>query len=429
MGDDRVSAVLGVRVRGLLGLPFRLEPVEGGEKAAGLLEARWWGLFPEDALYDLMAWGLLTGVGLAAVVWEEGDGRLWPRLEVWNPGALRYDPQQGWRVVDREGREHPVEGPGWLLYTPYGPKRPWEKGLWRSLTLPWLAKTDAIRYWARDNEVGAIRVAYADGPAGSTGEELARTLSELGTDTGLVLPDGWRMEMLSPSGDVWRSKEALIQWANQAIAVAVLGQNLTTEVQGGSYAAARVHGQVRQDLLEADAEYLSTALRNGVLRTWAEWNLGDPELAPWPKWDYTPPEDQAAKADTLQKLSSAVAAFVQAGMPVDLYALAQEFGLPVLEQKNLVRLASGAKPAEAPGFVQGQLYTDAVNQAAVDRLPNPLEPFLNDLLQAESYEEVMAVVSKAARNLSPEEAVALTERALLMASLAGRYSVVRDVER
>ena len=122
------------------------------------------------------------GGGLAALSWVEEDGLLWPKLDVWNPGALVMR-DGAWRVRDATGQEHPLERGMWLLYTPYGPKRPWEKGLWRTLALPWLAKADAIRYWARDNEVGALRVAYAEGPTGETGKELAQLLADLGGGT------------------------------------------------------------------------------------------------------------------------------------------------------------------------------------------------------------------------------------------------------
>nr|WP_182482464.1 DUF935 family protein [Meiothermus luteus] len=349
---------------------------------------------------------------------------------MWHPGALRWR-EGAWWVRDAQGQEHPLQEGLWLLYTPYGPKRPWERGLWRALALPWLVKLDAIRYWARDNEVGALRVATAEGPAGATGQELAQLLADLGGDTGLVLPEGWRLEMLAPPEGVWRSKEAAIQWANVAIAVAVLGQNLTTDVQGGSYAAAQVHARVRQDLLEADAETLATALRQGVLTLWAEYNFGRPDLAPWPRWDTTPPEDRQLQAETLARLANAVATFAQAGVPVDLEALAGQYGIPLRRGEELrrVRLASGDSPREAPGFVQGQLYADALADRLLERLPDPLEGLEEELARAGSYEEVRAILMRRYRDASPEEVAALTELALTMAALAGRYGVIRDVER
>lgn len=56
LGDERVRGALSVRVQGLLGLPFALEPAPGGERWAELLRERWWDLFPEGTLYDLMVW-------------------------------------------------------------------------------------------------------------------------------------------------------------------------------------------------------------------------------------------------------------------------------------------------------------------------------------------------------------------------------------
>lgn len=428
LGDERVRGVLEVRVRALLGLPLALEPAPGGERAAETLEARWWDILPEPLLGDLLTWGLLLGVGLAHVRWEEGeDGLLWPRLDLWNPGALRYG-DAGPSVRDAMGREHLLDR-NWFLYTPFGPKRPWEKGLWRSLGLPWLVKLDAIRYWARDNEVGALRVATPSGPAGTTGQELARLLSELGGDTGLVLPEGWTLEMLAPPEGVWKSKQEAIQWANAAISVAILGQNLTTEVQEGSYAAAQVHEMVRRDILRADAEALATALREGILKPWAELNYGDPNLAPWPRWDPTPPADLQARAETLDRLANAVATLLQAGVPLDLEALAQEYGLPLRKPEALRLTRLAARKAEPAGFIQGQLYADALADAALREAPPLLPGLEEEIRRAGSYEEVRAVLLRAYREASPEELAHLMERALVLAGLAGRYGVIRDVER
>jgi phage gp29-like protein len=124
-----------------------------------------------------------------------------------------------------------------------------------------------------------------------------------------------------------------------------------------------------------------------------------------------------------------VATFAQAGANVDLDALLEEYGLPVRKGQGLVRLASGDPPQEAPGFVQGQLYADALADRLLSRLPDPLAGLEAELAQAQSYEEVRGLLMRRFREASPEEVAALTERALALAGLAGRYSVVRDVER
>jgi len=67
LADDRVAATVGVRVRGLLGLPFLVERPNDreGKTIARALELDFFRFAPEEALYQVLAWGLLLGVGLA----------------------------------------------------------------------------------------------------------------------------------------------------------------------------------------------------------------------------------------------------------------------------------------------------------------------------------------------------------------------------
>ena len=438
LADDRVQAALGTRVRGLLGLPLAFEPANNreGRTITRALEADFWAFAPEESLYQLVAWGLLLGVGLARLDWQDGEsGRVLPVLEVWHPRNLRYDPQRGvWQVQTREGGMVEPRPGAWWLYTPYGARRPWSQGLWRALAVPWLVKQDAVRYWARDNEVGALRVGQASGPTTAEArEQLARDLADLGSSTGIALPEGYSLQILSPSGDVWQSKQAAIEWANTALTTAILGQNLTTEVRGGSFAAARVHDAVRRDLLEADAEGLSTSMREQVLAYWAEFNYGDARLAPWPRWNTDLPEDTAQAAATLSKLAQAVAALAQAGAPVDVPALLERYDVPLqAPQAGLVRLASGDQVRTSSGFVQGQLYADRLADNAREAGARSMRPILARVLeaidQAEGYDALRARLLELFPSLNPDDLATLMENALILADLAGRYAVRSDVE-
>lgn len=438
LADDRVQATLGTRIRGLLGLPLIFEPANNreGRTIARALEADFWTFASEESLYQLTAWGLLLGVGLARLAWQESEsGRVLPVLEVWHPRNLVYDATVGtWYVQTRESpRLEPRLG-AWWLFTPYGSRRPWSHGLWRALAVPWLVKQDAIRYWARDNEIGALRVGQASGPTTAEArEQLARDLAELGSSTGIALPEGYSLQILSPGSDVWRSKEAAISWANVALTTAILGQNLTTEVQGGSFAAARVHDSVRRDLLEFDAEGLATSLREHVISYWAEFNYGGARLAPWPRWDTDLPEDKRQGADTLAKLAQAIATLAQAGAPVDVAALLERYNVPLqTNQAGLVRLASGDRVQVSSGFVQGQLYADRLADAALKPAAGAINPLLRSVLSAiervEDYESLRQELSRLVPDIQPDTLATLMENALILAELAGRYAVRSDVE-
>lgn len=52
----------------------------------------------------------------------------------------------------------------------------------------------------------------------------------------------------------------LISFCNNEISKAILSQNLTTEVNKGSYAASKTHFQIRRELIEADKRLVENAM-------------------------------------------------------------------------------------------------------------------------------------------------------------------------
>jgi phage gp29-like protein len=299
--DSRVAGVLPQRVNGLLGLQLTFEASGDGRRrgrAVRALEADedWWQIAPEHELADLQTWGLLLGVGLAELVWTTNErGRAIPRLKVWDPRWLRYEwTTRRWLLrTDDQGDIEIVPGGGkWVIYTPYGASRPWAKGLWRALARWWLLKTFALDDWARHGEMHGSPIRVGLAPEGSQPEDrekFAADLAEIGRDTSIVPPPGYTMELLEAEAKTWEQFPKQIETANAELSILLVGQNLTSEVTGGSFAAAKIHENVRDDLVRFDAEALATCLNEQVLRWWAEFNFGDARLAPWPNWDTAPP--------------------------------------------------------------------------------------------------------------------------------------------
>ena len=438
--DDRIAAVLDTRVNGVLGLPVTLDPADGGEKVAAEVERIYWRIFPEDVTRELLRYGLLLGAVPVELVWRTGD-RWVPEVRVWHPQFLAWRTDlEAFQVQTADGPLMITPGDGkWALFAHGGARRPWMGALVRRLAIPWLIRQYAWRDWARWSEKHGLPTIKARVPAEASDEDRERffdSLASLASEGLVELPqdaqgNGFDVELLEAAARDWEGFKDLIEKTDAAISVAVLGQNLTTEVKGGSYAAAKVHEQVRQDYLEADTEVLSTFQREQVLVWFAEFNYGDRELAPWPRFDTEPPADRLGRAQALGQLANAIQVFTEAGVPVDVAALAEEFELPLEGARRLVRLASGDRPSGAKGFVQGQLYADAVADRLVQRAAEAewkvFEPVMRELEHAQSYDEVRAILLRHFREASPEEIARLAERALLMAELGGRYAVLRDL--
>lgn len=347
------------RTRGMLRLPVEFEASgdkRRSKKAIKALEVGedFWAAYPESELGPLLDWGILLGVGLAQNVPTTRDnGRVIPRLSRYHERWLRYNwDTRSWSVTTEGLGEAPaVAGDGrWVLHTPYGEHRPWINGAWRSLSRWWLLKELAREDYARYSEVsGGIRTGI--GSETSTREarqELANDLANLGRDTGICLPKGYDLKIVESTARTWQQFRDQIELANTAITIRIAGQNLTTNVSGGSLAAAQVHLIIRNDEIASDAEAASTTIHDQSLVYWSEWNWGDRNLAPWPLWDTSPPEDELATANARKAQADAIAALKAVG--VDTTPILEEFGLQLdpMAQPQPVPVPGQTPPPNAP---------------------------------------------------------------------------------
>lgn len=351
--DDRISAVLNVRVNGLLGLPISFylgsddnAPADDEDPVIKALNEDFWRMYPESTLGELIRWALLTGVGVAQHVWTQNPTtrRIEASLDVWHPSNVGYDfIAESWYVKTTDGKHYINMGDGkWIIYTPFGNKRPWTWGLWRLLGRWWLLKQYAVTDWARHSESHgkpAYIVKTVDKNSDqlrSDRESIVNDLQQIGELEAMAMPFGFDVTLLEATTSAYQVFSEQIAHSNDGIAVAVLGQNLTTSVSGGSLAAARVHEQVRADIKEFDEQTLSTILHNQSIKWWTEYNFGSKQEVPWARWDTSVPEDESLKAGTQKARAEALIKFAeflvkarQLGLNINLEALSEEFGIPL----------------------------------------------------------------------------------------------------
>jgi phage gp29-like protein len=167
-----------------------------------------------------------------------------------------------------------------------------------------------------------------DRPTAEQRQELASDIYNRGREAVVVLPTGFDLKLLEATANTKNIYEAQIRMADEAIAVAVRGGNLTTMVDGGSRAA--IEGQERrgdQAKLAFDAQSLTTTIHDQSLTWWAEFNFGDRRLAPWPSYPVEPDKDIKAAADSANSALDAAKKASDMGFDNDRQAFVEEFGL------------------------------------------------------------------------------------------------------
>lgn len=347
MADDRIDGVTATRTHGLLGLPLSF--VSGNDEARKLLETHdkapgeWWHMHSESELVQLMAWGLILGVGLAQrIPLPRLAGQVQRyRLETWSPRCLQYtfDPKRGdshWSVQTAKGLEKIVPGAGkWVLFTPYGVKRPWAKGKWQALAFPWLLKRFSLEDRANHGQTLGNPITLGKAPKGATERQRNKFLAQLvgmGKQGKLVLPDGWDLVLREAAGRTWEIYSDSVSWADAAITIVLAGQVVTTEGSPG-FNSGNVQERIVGDLIRFDAERLSTCLQEQSLYPWVleNWQDSNP---PWPYWNTERPPDRMVQAQTWESTGRAIeqanAVLSAGGFQVDAVTVYKDLGIPLL---------------------------------------------------------------------------------------------------
>lgn len=103
-------------------------------------------------------------------------------------------------------------------------------------------------------------------------EAMATMLEDMVQDAIAVVPGEYDIDMVSGSGGERSSSsgsyDQYIAASNVEIAVAILGGNLSTEVRGGSYAAAQAQMDVRSDLIDNDSRIVERVMNRIIELTY-----------------------------------------------------------------------------------------------------------------------------------------------------------------
>ena len=390
LGDGRVRAALETRVKGLLRLPLSWD--EAGDRRSSGRVARtleggdWYAAHSEAALCSLAMWGVLLGVGLNQRVWElTPDGRWVGVHRPYDVRNLRWDTlRRVWVVRTATGEVDILPGDRrWVLYAPScsgdpdGDERPWMYGAWRACDAPWLIKHLALGDFGHHMQMhgSAIRTADYDAalaqaaPSKDLRDKLNDALADLGADASIIPPPGMKLRLMEAVGKTWEMFPAATQMVATEIVIAITGQSSSTEVVQGQDTGATLHGIVRQDLIEGDAQTLSTCLRDQDLTDYAEINFGGAELAPWPRWKTDPPANIGARGEAMKKLGDGIAAldpFAPEGQRINRAKIFEDAGIPLEDAPKLPPVLPAPLPKLPPAPPAGHRHTHGHHRAGRD---------------------------------------------------------------
>ena len=336
LGDDRVQATLGSRLSGLFGSEVRHRPstnakYRGSQAAKEVCDAwaEWWPKFWQGyALPEMHAYGIFMGWMPGQLLWDT-TGDVWgPILRPWHPRFTYYN----WDIrryvaITMDGTMPIYPGDGkWVLHAPFGESRGWVRGAVRAVAEPWIIRHYAIRDWAGFSEIHGFPIRKAIVPASSEVAErnlFQAQVSQLGNNTSILIPQGmdaknggtaYDLELLEAKDTAWEAFPGLRDHCDMAIVLAIMFQNLTTEVKGGAFAATSSHMDIRQGGIRGDNEAWKATIQSQVIRPFALFNFGDADLACTTDWDCRARQEYSDNADQFQKFGTAIEVLRRGGV-------------------------------------------------------------------------------------------------------------------
>jgi hypothetical protein len=371
--NPRLRGAMETRLNGLIATQIRWEPARNNRsarKAAAELAMDWPKMAPAPQRRQFGKWGLLMGLSLAQRIpfTSPTSGRRLFRLRPYWPGWSIWDQTQDRYIIERrDGAPVSVESPSmaltrpvpaaspWVIHEPWG-EHSWREALAHAVWRAWFGHELGFRDLNRGSEKLGIGITKAKYPAGDDdagkkqNRAFANDLRNVGSEPTVGLeqrPQGepsFDIEPFEFRGTGHEMINSALNTAAIAMAIVLLGHNLTTEVKGGSYAAAGVGEFIRSDIKATDGEAEAATLVPQLIVPWAIENHGDPELAPQAVYVSDPPSVNLAMAQTYQALGLAIRELKQWIPSLDVDALAERFRLPL----KLLDKAQEAVPTIAP---------------------------------------------------------------------------------
>lgn len=382
--DAHYASVLGTRKLAITGLDIVIESASDDAedvRRADALRA----LVSEPSFGELIAHqvdALGKGYAVSEIVWDR-SGREWmPTFEDRDPRWFTFDRVTGreLRIIDEVDTFNGVAMPPYK-FVAHRPRirsgLPIRGGLARLAAPSYMCKAWAWKDWMSFADIFGLPMRIGRyGPNASQGDidKLISAIANLGSDAAAAVPDSVRIELIQAAsvGGAGEFFDRLLSFWDKQVSKGVLGQTMTAD-DGASLSQARVHNDVRIDLLEADAKALSNTLQRHVVEPFCALNFGTDRKPPRIRVAVPTPDTTAALVDALAKL-------VPVGLTVEQSVVRDRLGLPDPEPgadvlasvpaamaPSSAALPADAAPVAGPGST-GDVQSEALNGAQVASL-------------------------------------------------------------
>jgi phage gp29-like protein len=315
---------------------------------------------------------------------------------------------------------------------PYG-ERILSKCFW-----PVFFKKTGARFWAVFLEKFATPWVFGKTPKTTDDAEtqlLLQALETLVQDGIAVIPDDASVEIMEAAGKTASADifEKFVTHGENDCSKAILGQTLTTQIgDKGSYAAANIHNEVKQDIIDADKEMTENAI-NLIIRWCHQFNFNDHNIPTF--YLYKEEEVKKEQAEKDQILNNMGVSFNKLYFQRNYNLKEDEFEVKDESKKNQTNPSFTAPQNQTnPQFSQKLAESDPQNQLddliasfSAEDLINQTIPMLAPVIQlikenAADENELLETLADIYPYMDDSELIEKLTRAYFIAEMWGKIN-------
>ncbi len=239
---------------------------------------------------------------------------------------------------------------------------PLRRGMARPAAWAYLIQQFGLQDWAAFSEVYGmpLRVGkYNAGASGADKRTLLKAVASIANDAAAIIPAGMDIEFHEVNGSNGAAVfGGLLEYVDKQISKLVVGQTMTSD-DGSSLGQAKIHNEVRLELLRADCRQLAITVNRDLIKPFVDLNFGPQERYPFLQLPVPDPED-------VEALSKALGTLVPLGLKVKQAEIREKVGLSDPQDGDELLTppaAASTPPVEGKPEPKTAPKTDAVKDA------------------------------------------------------------------
>ncbi|EBG4311445.1 portal protein [Salmonella enterica] len=437
LSDDEVKSAFSQRQDALISREIKVEA--GGERQVDIEAAdamrQQIDALGFDRITRLMHYGVFYGYAVSELIYGVRDNLLWiDEIKVRDRRRFRFSPKGELRLLTPQNMTagEACESPYfWSFATgaDHGDE-PYGLGLAHWLYWPTYFKRNDIKFWLIFLDKFGMPTVAGKHPEGATPEQKRNLLAltrAISTDSGVIMPEGMTLEMLSAARSGAADYQAMYNAMNEAIRRVTVGQiSSSGGASKGIGGNESLQDKVLDSIVKADADVICESWNRGPGKWFTEFNFPDAAV-PVVSRVFEEAEDLKDRAERDKLISETT------GYRPTLATVKETYGGEwELKPEPVSGLPSAAIPASFAESAPAQ--TDTVTLMA-DRLNTELGPVMDSWISqiktlvdtVQTADELRDGLTALIPDMSLDDYARILGEAMSAAALAGRNDLLEEM--